>query len=172
MTERPSTPFGKADPTVIAEFWKQFCAETGVDIDLAPPEAWPFGDSQELDDELLALVLTGTKRATAGSVAEYELEGVPIPQAGDLEIVTDGAMTPKVVIRLTDVRIGPLSSVDDQFAYDEGEGDRTRRYWLDAHTKFFKRAHPVLGIEFDPEMATIFQRFDVVYRDDRSASDD
>lgn len=172
MTERPSTPFGKADPTVIAEFWRQFCAETGMDTDLAPPEAWPFGDSQELADELLALVLIGTKRATAGSVAEYESEEARIPQAGDLEIVTDGAMTPKVVIRLTDVRIGPLSSVDDQFAYDEEEGDRTRRYWLDTHTKIFRRVHSDLGIEFAPEMATISQRFVVVYRDDRSASDD
>ena len=161
MTEYSGTPLGEADPATITEFWQRYC----VDGSAAQPEAWPFGDSVELADELLALVLEGTKRATAGSVAEHELEGTPLPRAGDLEIVTDGAMRPRVVIQLTDVRIGPLYSVDDQFAYDEGEGDRSRRYWLETHTDFFKRLHAKLGIDFGPEMATVFQRFDVVYRE-------
>lgn len=40
----------------------------------------------------------GTKRATAGSVAAYEVEGETLPQAGDFEIVTDGAMRPRAVL--------------------------------------------------------------------------
>jgi len=126
---------------------------------------WPFGDSVELADELIALVLDGPKRATAGSVAEDEHEGEALPQVGDLEIVTDGSMRPRAVLRYTDVRIGPLSSVDDAFAWDEGEGDRSRTYWLDAHTRFFSRFLPTIGIAFDPDMATIFQRFDVLYQE-------
>lgn len=160
------TPFGTTEPTEIKEFWKRFLAATGRDADTPQPEAWPFGDSVELADRLLALVLQGTKRATAGAVAEYESEGEPIPQVGDFEIVTDGSMRPRAVLRFTDVRIGPLSSVDEQFAYDEGEGDRTLAYWLDAHTRFFGRFLPTLGIEFDPDMATVFQRFDVPYQED------
>lgn len=160
------TPFGELEPTEIDEFWKRFLAATGRDNHTPQPEAWPFGDSVELADQLLALVLQGTKRATAGAVADYEAEGEAIPKVGDFEIATDGTMRPRAVLQFTDVRVGPLSSVDDQFAYDEGEGDRTRAYWLSAHTSFFQRFLPTLGIEFDPDMATVFQRFDVLYQED------
>ncbi|MEM9564759.1 MAG: ASCH domain-containing protein [Actinomycetota bacterium] len=160
------TPLGDADPAELAAFWQRFLAATGRHGATPRPDAWPFGDSVELADELIALVLAGTKRATAGAVAEYEAEGDPIPVVGDLEIALDGAMRPRAVLRVTDVRVGPLSSVDDRFAYDEGEGDRTRRYWLDAHTTFFARFLPTIGVDFDPDMATIFQRFDVPYQED------
>ncbi len=111
------------------------------------------------------LVIDGRKRATVGSVAEYEHEGQPLPQVGDREIVLDGAMRPRAVLELTDIRIGPLSSVDEQFAWDEGEGDRSLRYWLDAHTTFFGPFLPTIGVEFSPDMETIFQRFDVIYQE-------
>ncbi len=161
-----STPLGTPDEAAIAEFWQRFLAATDRPLDTPQPDAWPFGDSVELADELLALVLDGTKRATAGSVAEYEAEEEALPQVGDLEIVLDGGMQPRAVLQITDVRIGPLSSVDEEFAHDEGEGDRTRAYWLDAHTSFFERVLTRLGVEFSPDMETIFQRFDVPYQED------
>lgn len=161
-----NTPLGKVQPTDVEAVWNRFLTATERDLAVPQPEAWPFGDSVELADELIALVLTGTKRATAGSVAEYEAEGAPLPRVGDMEIATDGMMRPRAVLELTDVRIGPLSSVDDRFAFDEGEGDRTRSYWLDAHTGFFSRVLPTFGVDFDPNMPTIFQRFAVPYQED------
>ncbi len=127
-----------------------------------------FGDSAELADELLDLVLHGPKRATAGSVAAFELAGEPLPEVGDLWIAADAAGQPRAVLRTTEVRTGPLSSVDDAFAWDEGEGDRTRATWLADHEGFFRRQLPSLGLVFDPEMATVFERFDLVYAEGRS----
>ena len=129
----------------------------------APAEAWHFGDTEELADELLELVVHGPKRATAGAVAHYEHDGEALPQVGDLSVVTDFAGTPRALLRATDVRIGPLSSVDEAFAWDEGEGDRTRADWLRGHTAFFERVLPPLGIPFDPDLATVFQRFELLY---------
>ncbi len=159
-------PFGESDPEQVAQFWQRFLSETGRDPDLAPPEPWAFGDSAELADKLLDLVLNGTKRATAGALADYEADGESVATVGDLEIVTDGGMRPRAVLQVTDVRVGPLSSVDDQFAFDEGEGDRSRDYWLDVHTRFFQRRLAHLGLEFDPDAATVFERFDLVYAED------
>jgi uncharacterized protein YhfF len=59
----------------------------------APP-AWQFGDSPEMAEELGALVIAGTKRATAGLVWEYEAEGAALPQPGAYEIVLDGRGEP------------------------------------------------------------------------------
>ena len=160
------TPVGESDPGAIEDFWQRFLAATDRPPETPQPGAWPFGDSVELANDLLALVLGGVQCATAGSVAEYEAEGEALPQVGDFEIVLDGTMRPRAVLQLTDVRVGPLWSVDEQFAYDEGEGDRTREYWLDAHTSFFQRVLPGIGIEFDLDMPTIFQRFDVPYQED------
>lgn len=128
-----------------------------------PTSVWFFGDSAELADELLDLVLHGPKRATAAALVEYELEGELIPQVGDLGVVTDFAGTPRALLRTTDVRGGPLSSVDEAFAWDEGEGDRTRDWWLRAHTAYFERALPPLGLTFDPDLATVFERFELLY---------
>ena len=105
----------------------------------------------------------GSKRATAGSVAAFEQEGAALPAVGDLWIAADASGRPRAVLRTTEVRTGPLSSVDDALAWDEGEGDRSRAMWLADHTAFFRRQLPTLGIELDPDMETVFERFEVVY---------
>jgi uncharacterized protein YhfF len=148
----------------VAEFFGRAIETGAVEPGTAgPTSVWFFGDSAELADELLDLVLHGPKRATAATVAEYELEGEPLPQVGDLSVVTDFGGQPRALLRTTDVRVGPLSSVDEAFAWDEGEGDRTREGWLRDHTTYFQRALPPLGLAFDPDMATVFERFEVAY---------
>jgi hypothetical protein len=67
------------------------------------------------------------------------------------------------------MRIGPLSSVDAAFAWDEGEGDRTLVSWLHDHEAFFRRFLPTIGLQFDPDMPTVFERFDVLYSEQVAA---
>ncbi len=157
------TPLGPKDPEKIEAFWTQFLSDTGRPPSTPVALAFCFGDTVELADELIQLVVDGTKRATAGSVAEMEAEGEPLPEIGDLYIIMDGSMEPRLVLETTDTRVGPLSSVDDQFAWDEGEGDRSRDYWLKAHHWFFRRSFKRLGLEFHDDIPVSFERFDVVY---------
>ena len=148
----------------MAEFWARGQTAGAIRPDQPPtPIVERFGDSAALADELLDLVLHGPKRATAGSVAAFEHEGAPLPAVGDLWIAADSSGRPRALLRTKEVRVGPLSSVDDAFAWDEGEGDRTRATWLADHEAYFRRELPSLGLEFDPEMATVFERFEVVY---------
>jgi len=128
-----------------------------------PETVEPFGDSAELADELIDLIVHGSKRATASALVEYELQGAPLPRQGMLSIATDGAGRARAVLRTTEVRIGPLTSVDDSFAWAEGEGDRTREWWLAAHQAFFRRYLPTIGADFDPDAATVFERFEVLF---------
>ena len=53
--------------------------------------------------------------------------------------------------------------VDEAFAWDEGEGDRTRDWWLDAHHRYFARQAMREGFEIDDEILTVFERFEVVW---------
>lgn len=150
------------DPRVVG-FLARAVAAGAVSEDTPVPPAWHFGDTEELAAELVELVVHGPKRATAGAVAHYEHDGEPLPEVGDLSVVTSFDGTPRALLRTTEVRIGPLSSVDDAFAWDEGEGDRTRDWWLRAHVEFFERVLPPLGIPFDDELPTVFQRFELLY---------
>ena len=145
-------------------FWSRAIASGAVAAGSPLPSVIePFGDSQELADELIDLVIHGHKRATAAALAGFELEQTSPPEPGLLSIATDGRGNARVVLRTTDVRVGALSSVDDAFAWDEGEGDRTRVSWLADHEAFFRRYLPTIGVEFDVEMPTVFERFEVVY---------
>jgi hypothetical protein len=53
--------------------------------------------------------------------------------------------------------------VDAAFAWDEGEGDRSVAYWLDAHRRFFARRCAQLGVAFSDEVLTVFERFELVW---------
>lgn len=150
------------DTAAVERFWSDVIAGGSVPADARYADADCFGDSVELADKLLELILHGPKRATAACIADHEAVDVPIPEVGDLFVATDGTGQPRAVIRTTDVRVGPLSSVDDQFAWDEGEGDRSRGYWLDVHTSCFMRAYERLDLEFHPDIAVVFERFELV----------
>lgn len=128
-----------------------------------------FGDSTELADELIDLVVSGRKRATAGLLAAYEHDGVPVPAEGDHWVAADGAGRPRVVLRIEEARVGRLDSVDEDFARDEGEGDLSVEYWLDAHRAFMSREVERLGLP-TPDgvdaLDVVFERFRVVWPED------
>ena len=103
---------------------------------------WAFGDNPELADELLALVLSGAKTATADLVVTYEEAGEPIPVVGDLSIVLDGAGAPRALLRTTKVDVVPFSAVTAEHARLEGEGDRTLATWRAEHERYWRRTMP------------------------------
>jgi len=70
---------------------------------------------------------------------------------------------PRFTWRTTEVTIKPLSQVDDAFAWDEGEGDRTRNWWLAAHRRYFGRQAGREGFELDDDPLTVFERFEVMW---------
>ncbi len=142
-------------------FWQHFCRQSatahgGYDV-------VGFGDSPAMMDELGALVVSGRKRATAGLLRDFILAETPVPAAGDFVVVVQSDGEPLCIYQSTDVRIGPLSSVDAQFAWDEGEGDRSRDWWLAAHRDFFQRQAAVEDFAFHDDIETVFERFRVVW---------
>ena len=49
------------------------------------------------------------------------------------------------------------------FAWDEGEGDRTRASWLAAHRAIFGRYADRSGFNLHDDTETVFERFEVVW---------
>ena len=67
-----TTPLPELDRAAADDLWHRYLEASGEPYDAAYTDLTTFGDSVELADDLLALVLEGRKRATAGSMAEYE----------------------------------------------------------------------------------------------------
>ncbi|WP_308798226.1 ASCH domain-containing protein [Agromyces silvae] len=145
--------------------WEEYrAAHPDRALDPEPPSVERFGDHADLTDELLALVLDGTKTATAGLVAEFAHEGQPLPRIGSHWIACDSAGRPRVILRSTELRIGPFTSVDARFAHDEGEDDRTLDTWRDGHRRYWTRVGAALGFEWTEAHDIVFERFDVAWR--------
>jgi len=61
------------------------------------------------------------------------------------------------------VEIVPFDNVSDSFAATEGEGDKTLRYWREAHWRFFSRECQRIGREPNLHMPVVCEEFKVVY---------
>lgn len=127
-----------------------------------PPPAWAFGDTPELADELLALVLDGTKSATADLLWSYQAVDEPVPAVGGLSIVLDGSGAPRALLRTTKVDVVPYSAVTAEHARLEGEGDRTLASWRAEHERYFRRTLPS-GRTFSDDVPVVCERFTVLY---------
>jgi uncharacterized protein YhfF len=150
---------------VPVDLWQAYLAAHPEHRDENPPVEG-FGDSPEMADELLALVVDGIKRATAGLLAAYEHDGDAVPAVGDHWVVTDGRGEPQVVLQTREVRTGRLDSVDAKFARDEGEGDLSLASWLDDHRRYFAREVERCSLP-TPDgldaLDVVFERFAVVW---------
>lgn len=149
-----------------ASLWAEYLASGSAEAARAAQStytAWQFGYGAEQGDRLLACVLEGPKRATAGALWAYEAEGEAVPVPGDHSVLLDGHGTARCIIRTTQVDIVPFDRVDEQFAYDEGEGDRSLGYWRDVHWTYFSRELSGLGLEATQDMPVVCERFEIVY---------
>lgn len=150
-----------------ARLWEAFLATGSPEAQEAVGasySAWQFGYGPEQGDRLLACVLDGPKRATTGALWAYEAEGEAIPRPGDYSVLLDGSGAARCIIRTARVDVVPFDQVDAEFAYDEGEGDRSLQYWRDVHWTYFVRELSELGLEATPDMPVVCERFEIAYR--------
>jgi uncharacterized protein YhfF len=130
-----------------------------TDADWRSLEKFSFGDSPELADEQAELVLVGKKRATCWAASEG-----PKTEAGKRWVVLDGSGDPVAIIETVELAQRRFDEVDEAFAFDEGEDDRTLASWRTAHRNYFGRQGT-----FAPDMLLYCERFRLVARIDSGA---
>jgi len=143
------------------QFWHAFRME--AEVSGSGYDVVSFADSPKLATQLAELVICGRKRATAGLLRQFGPGGEPLPVIGGYVVLVDGDGEPCAIWRTVELRLGPLVSVDEAFARDEGEGDRTRDGWINEHRAFFGRLAARGGFPMHDEIETVFERFRVVW---------
>lgn len=127
-----------ADDDTIADFWGE-CRAVVDGLPDAAPEAWAFGATPEHADQLLALVLAGTKTATSSALWDFEADGEEVPEVGSWNIILDGSGRPTALVQTVGITIVPFDEVTAAHAYAEGEDDRSLASWRDEHEKHWRR---------------------------------
>lgn len=117
--------------------------------------SFSFGDSPELADELLALVLAGKKTATCGALRDYGVDGEPMPEIGRRDVVLDGAGRPAAIIETVELTRHRFDDVPEAFALAEGEGDYAE--WRAGHIAYFNR-----NGGWSPDLMLVCERFELV----------
>ena len=147
-----------------AQFWRDYLSSLPPSHFTRPQKpdyVFSFGDSSEMADRLVMLVRQGIKTATCSALSSYEEDQAPLPQKGNLSVVLDGSGLPTCVIETLEVFVVPFNEVPGQFAYEEGEGDRSLEHWRKAHQNFFTRN--AKDQPFDQQMLVVCERFKLVY---------
>lgn len=155
---RPVTPGRAVD---IEPFWLAYQRECQIQVPGFAATA--LAPTRAVADELAELVLAGAKRAHATLHRDFLQEFDPLPQIGDHLVVLDGAGTPRVIVRTTRVELRHFNEIDDEFAFDAGEGDLTLRWWLTAHRQDYAERAEREGFEVDERSELVLEWFERVW---------
>ena len=150
----------------VKEMWENYLMSIGDDIINTNKNytSWQFCDNEESANNLAELVRQGTKRATTGLYYFYEIEGETLPKTGDFSIIIDWYGIAQCIIETKKVTILPFKEVTKKQAEIEGEGDKSLKYWSEAHIKFFNRELKEHNKEFSADMLVVFEEFEIVYK--------
>ncbi|KAB2365396.1 ASCH domain-containing protein [Actinomadura montaniterrae] len=105
-------------------------------MDDLPPLELAFPGPER--DRGVAAVLTGEKTAFTGLLEIHEKAGEPVPAPGDRFAVLDSGGRPAAAIELTEVRVVPITEIDDAYARAEGRGYVGAAEWRADHERFFR----------------------------------
>ncbi len=132
-----------------------------------------FGDSPALRDQLIALILAGTKTATCTDLWSWEKEQDTPIVPGMLTLALDGFGRPRCIIETVKVEQTTYEEVTAEFARAEGEhepldlpDDLVLENWRTYHWAYYSRVLPGIGHEPTLDMPVLCEHFRVVYSEE------
>jgi uncharacterized protein YhfF len=143
-------------------FWERYLAtlpEKHLHRFLPLPQAWSFGDSPEMADDLGGLVMQGKKTATCSRYV-----GENILEFATISILLNGKGEPWGVVETTEITVKRYCDVTAEWAAAEGEGDLSLAYWRNEHWTYFARGAEEGGYEMSDDMPLVCERFRIIFR--------
>jgi uncharacterized protein YhfF len=145
----------------IEAFWLAY--QKACQVSVEGFSATAYGHTRAVADELAALVAEGHKRAHASLERDFEADGDPLPRPGEHVVVLDGRGSPRAIVRLTHVERRYFNEIDDEFAFECGEGDRTLAWWLVAYRQEFAERAETQGFQVGERAVLILEYFELVW---------
>ena len=117
-----------------------------------------FGSVGASRDKLLNFIFNGSKRATAGLLQDYEDDGEPLEDIGEVLVVVGNQSEEVGRIRITKIEVKSFIDVPDEFALAEAEGDLTAEDFRNSHRAFWSE----YGIKVQDETKVVLLYFDLL----------
>lgn len=117
-----------------------------------------FGTPGSSRENLVNLVLHGSKRATAGLLHDYAKEGEPVEHLGELLAMVDNTGLHVGTLRVTRVEVLRFADVPDEFALAEAEGDLNAADFRASHTAYWTG----VGEQIDDDTKVVTIYFDLL----------
>ena len=149
----------------VKEYWQRFITTCPKHAESAY-EAWSFGHGPALADKLIALVKEGKKMATSSAIETFP-EDEKIPEPGELSILLQGNGLPGCIIRTVELREKAFRDITEDEAALEGEGDQSLSHWKEDHEEYFRYEYELSGKPFHDGIPVLFEKFELIYDEDR-----
>jgi len=121
-----------------------------------------FGTPGEFREKLIALIVSGVKKATAGTLEwDYHAQGEPIEMVGEQLAVINSDGKHVATIRATRVDVVRFADVPTEFALAEGEGDLSGDDFRESHRSYWSR---VEGLTITDDTQIVLLYFELVSR--------
>ena len=117
-----------------------------------------FGSVGASRDKLLNFIFNGSKRATAGLLQDYEDDGEPLEDIGEVLVVVGNQSEEVGRIRITKIEVKSFIDVPDEFALAEAEGDLTAEDFRNSHRAFWSE----YGIKVQDETKVVLLYFELL----------
>ena len=117
-----------------------------------------FGTPGSSRENLVNLVLHGSKRATAGLLHDYAMEDEPVEHVGELLAMVDNTGLHVGTLRVTRVEVLRFADVPDEFALAEAEGDLNAADFRASHTAYWTS----VGEQIDDDTKVVTIYFDLL----------
>src|SRR5690606_12919133 len=148
---------------VIEAFWRKFQDKNSEHKQVEIPLSYYFCDNQKDADECAELVQEGIKQATTHSLSGLQINEEKLPAIGDLAIVTGWDGTPKAIIKTSNVEIVKFKDISPEYAFIEGEGDKSLGYWQEVHWAYYTRELSELNLKPTIDMELVCEYFETIW---------
>ncbi len=145
----------------IEPFWLEYQRSCNVKVEGFSASA--LGHTRLLADTLAELIASGVKRAHATPLRDFQKDLEPLPQPGEHLVVLDGSGEPRAIVRASHVELRHFNEIDEEFAFEAGEGDLTLSWWLTAHRQDFAERGEVEGFEAHERLELVLEYFERVW---------
>lgn len=147
----------------IKKYWNSFKNSYPEYVSYDQPVSFYFCDNKEDADECADLVVNRVKRATSPSVWSIKKNKEKFPEIGDIAIVTDWEGNPKAIIKTIKVDIVKFKDISPEYAFLEGEGDKSLVYWRAVHLEYYSNEMRAFGELPDDNMDIICEQFERIW---------
>ena len=98
-----------------------------------------------------------------GAARAFETGADALPKPGDHLVVLDIRDRPRAIVRNSHVERRHFDEIDDDFAFEAGEGDLTLRWWPTAHRQDFAERAEREGFQVGERVVLILEYFERVW---------